>query len=144
MYLVGYALNHRYVTWTVANLCASSENLIIILYFSAQIQTDFLSLTYGQVAYCSETWVHIYRTSRRHVPDNRRPYIQYLSCGGGGGHALASLLEALGYKPEVRLFDSRYCNWNFSLLQSFQPLNVPGVNTGRYIAWEGKEDSAYG
>jgi hypothetical protein len=31
------------------------------------------------------------------------------------GHAVAQLVEALRYKPECRGFDSRGCNWNFSL-----------------------------
>jgi hypothetical protein len=32
------------------------------------------------------------------------------------GHAVAHLVEALLYnKPEGRVFDSRWCHWNFSL-----------------------------
>jgi hypothetical protein len=31
------------------------------------------------------------------------------------GHEVAQLVEALRYKPEGRGFDSRLCNWNFSL-----------------------------
>jgi hypothetical protein len=31
------------------------------------------------------------------------------------GHAVAQLVEALRYKPEARMFDSRWCHWNFSL-----------------------------
>jgi len=31
------------------------------------------------------------------------------------GHAVAQLVDALRYKPEVCGFDSRWCNWNFSL-----------------------------
>jgi hypothetical protein len=31
------------------------------------------------------------------------------------GHAVAQLVEALRYKPEDRGFDSRWCEWNFSL-----------------------------
>jgi hypothetical protein len=30
---------------------------------------------------------------------------------GGGGHAVAQLVEALRYKPEGRGFDSRCCQW---------------------------------
>jgi hypothetical protein len=30
-------------------------------------------------------------------------------------HAVAQLAEALRYKPEGRGFDSRWCNWNFSM-----------------------------
>jgi hypothetical protein len=33
----------------------------------------------------------------------------------GLGHAVAQLVETLGCKPEGRGFDSRLCNWNFSL-----------------------------
>jgi hypothetical protein len=29
--------------------------------------------------------------------------------------AVAQLVEALPYKPEGRVFDSRFCHWNFSL-----------------------------
>ena len=32
-----------------------------------------------------------------------------------GEHAVAQLVEALGYKPEGCGFDSRWCHWNFSL-----------------------------
>ena len=31
------------------------------------------------------------------------------------GHVVASLVEAMRYKPEGRGFDSQLCNWNFSL-----------------------------
>ena len=31
------------------------------------------------------------------------------------GHAVAHLVEALCYKSEGRGFDSRWCQWNFSL-----------------------------
>jgi hypothetical protein len=39
-------------------------------------------------------------------------YLKYLI---PWGHAVAQLVEALRYKPEGREFDSRWCNWNFSL-----------------------------
>ena len=29
------------------------------------------------------------------------------------GHAIEQLVEALGYKPEGRGFDSRWCHWIF-------------------------------
>jgi hypothetical protein len=32
-----------------------------------------------------------------------------------GGHAVAQLVEALRYKPEGRVFDSRWSHCNFSL-----------------------------
>jgi len=31
------------------------------------------------------------------------------------GHAVATFVEAMRYKPEGRGFDSRLCHWNFSL-----------------------------
>jgi len=31
------------------------------------------------------------------------------------GYAVAQLVEALRYKPEGRGFDSRWCQWDFSL-----------------------------
>jgi len=36
-------------------------------------------------------------------------------------YAVAEFVEALGYTSEGRGFDSRWCHWNFSLTQSFQP-----------------------
>ena len=31
------------------------------------------------------------------------------------GHTVAQVVDALGYKPEGRGFDSPWCHWNFSL-----------------------------
>ena len=45
------------------------------------------------------------------------------------GYAVAQLVEALRYKPEGRVFDSRWCQWNFSLTQSFRPHYGPGVDS---------------
>ena len=45
------------------------------------------------------------------------------------GHPVAHLVEALRYKPEGRGFDSRWCHWNFSLIQSFRPHYGPGVDS---------------
>jgi hypothetical protein len=42
------------------------------------------------------------------------------------GYAVKQLVEALHYKPVGRRFDSRWCNWNFSLAQSFWPHYGPG------------------
>jgi hypothetical protein len=36
--------------------------------------------------------------------------------GGGGGHAVVQLGEALRYKPESRGFHSRWSHWNFSVI----------------------------
>jgi len=44
------------------------------------------------------------------------------------GHAVAQLVETLRYKSEGHGFDSRWCHWNFSLTQSFQPHYGPGVD----------------
>ena len=38
-----------------------------------------------------------------------------LWCEKKWGHSVAQLFEALRYKPEGRGFDSRWCQWNFSL-----------------------------
>jgi hypothetical protein len=35
--------------------------------------------------------------------------------GGGGGHAVAQLVEAMRNKPEGLGFDFRWCHYNFSL-----------------------------
>ena len=43
------------------------------------------------------------------VVDIEGSYISYV------GYAVAQLVEALHYKPEGRGFDSRWCQWNFSL-----------------------------
>jgi len=45
------------------------------------------------------------------------------------GHAMEQLVEALRYTSEGRGFDSRWCHWNFSLTQSFQPHYGPGVDS---------------
>ena len=37
------------------------------------------------------------------------------------GHAVAQLVEALRYKPKGCRFDSHWCQWNFSLAQSYGP-----------------------
>ena len=37
--------------------------------------------------------------------------VQYLDWG----HAVAQMVQALRYKPEGRVFDYRWCDWNFSL-----------------------------
>jgi hypothetical protein len=44
------------------------------------------------------------------------------------GYVMAQLVEALRYKPEGRGFDSRLCNWNFSLTWSFWLHCGPGVD----------------
>ena len=45
------------------------------------------------------------------------------------GHAVAQLVEALRYKTEGRGFDSRWCHWNFALVQFFRPHCGPGVDS---------------
>jgi len=45
------------------------------------------------------------------------------------GHAVAQLVEALRYKLEGRGFDSRWCHWNFSLIQSFRLHYGPGFDS---------------
>ena len=42
---------------------------------------------------------------------------------------VAQLVQALRYKPEGHGFDSRWCQWNFSLTQSFRPHYGPGVDS---------------
>jgi hypothetical protein len=44
-------------------------------------------------------------------------------------HAVAQLVEALLFKPEVRWFDSRWCHWKFLLIYSFRPHYGPGVDS---------------
>ena len=41
---------------------------------------------------------------------------------------MAQLVEALRYKPKGRVFDSRWCQWNFSLTYSFRPHYDPVVD----------------
>jgi len=43
--------------------------------------------------------------------------------------AVVQLVEALRYKQEGRWFDFRWCHWNFSLTQFFQPYYGPGVDS---------------
>jgi hypothetical protein len=40
-------------------------------------------------------------------------------------YAVAQLVKALRYKPEVCGFDSRWCHWNFY----FEPHYYPGVDS---------------
>ena len=47
----------------------------------------------------------------------------------GGTLLVAQLVEALQYKPEGRGFDSRWCQWNFSLTFSFRPHYGTGVES---------------
>jgi hypothetical protein len=43
--------------------------------------------------------------------------------------AVAQLVEALRYRLKGSGFDSRWCHWNFSLTESFQPHYGPGVDS---------------
>ena len=45
------------------------------------------------------------------------------------GHAAAQLVQTLRYKSEDRGFDSRWCQWNFSLTQCFRPHYGSGVDS---------------
>ena len=42
----------------------------------------------------------------------------YSHYGTPAGYAVAQLVEALRFKSEGRVFDSRWCHWNFSLTSS--------------------------
>ena len=39
------------------------------------------------------------------------------------------VVKALRYKPTGRGFDSRWCHWNFSVIQSFPSHYGPGVDS---------------
>jgi hypothetical protein len=43
--------------------------------------------------------------------------------------AVAQLVEALRYKPEVRGFYSRWCYWNFSFTLPFRPHYGSGIDS---------------
>ena len=45
------------------------------------------------------------------------------------GQAVVQLAEALRYKPEGRGFNSRGCQWNFSLTYSFRSRYGPGIDS---------------
>jgi hypothetical protein len=45
------------------------------------------------------------------------------------GYAVLQLVEALCYKLEGCAFDSRWCRWNFSLVQFFRPHYGSGVKS---------------
>jgi hypothetical protein len=60
------------------------------------------------------------------------------------------MVEALRYKPEGRGFNSRWCHWNFLLIQSFRPHYGPRIDSAsnrnenqEYFLWV-KAASAYG
>jgi hypothetical protein len=60
----------------------------------------------------------------------------------GSGAAVAQLVEALRYKPAGRGFDSRWCQWMFSLaLGSTQPLTEMST---RNISWGVNAAGEYG
>jgi len=46
----------------------------------------------------------------------------------GGGHAAEQLAEALGYKRDGLVFDSRWCHWGFRFTYPCRPHNAPGVD----------------
>ena len=46
-------------------------------------------------------------------------------------HAVVQLVEALRYKPEGRWFNSRLCNWNYSLTKPIRPHYGIGVDSAR-------------
>jgi len=45
------------------------------------------------------------------------------------GHVVAQLVDPLGYKLEDHCFDSRWCDWYFSLTYSFWPHCGPGFDS---------------
>ena len=65
----------------------------------------------------------ILRTFQRDIIPN----LHWCSCKVG--HPVAQLVEALHRKSEDRGFDSRWCYWNFSLIQSFRSHYGPGVGS---------------
>jgi len=42
---------------------------------------------------------------------------------------VTQLVEALRYKSEGRVFDFRWCHWNFLLAWPFRPHYCPGVDS---------------
>ena len=58
------------------------------------------------------------------------------------GQAVAQLAEVLRYRSEGLGFDSRWCNWNILLTESFRSHYDPGVDSAssrmstRNISWE--------
>ena len=51
----------------------------------------------------------------------------------GGGTRWRSWFEELRYNPEGREFDSRWCHWKFSFIESFRPHYGPGVDSNSNI-----------
>jgi hypothetical protein len=49
------------------------------------------------------------------LPRDTKPRFSSLWPRHYTGHTVAQLVEALRFKPEGRVFDSRWCNWNVSL-----------------------------
>jgi len=56
-------------------------------------------------------------------------FVYFCTCILTLEHAVAHLVEALGYKPGGRGFRSRLCHWNFSLTWSFRPNCGAGVGS---------------
>ena len=60
--------------------------------------------------------------------DNFLTNLFFISTIRQRGHAVMQLVEALRYKLEGRGLHSRWCQWNFSLTQSFRPHYGHGSN----------------
>jgi hypothetical protein len=63
--------------------------------------------------------------------ENRRMKLHFIVCILIVlGYAAAQLVEALRCNSGGHGFNSRWCHWNFSLTQSFQPHCGRGVDSG--------------
>jgi len=62
-----------------------------------------------------------------HVQQNTK-YAIFKSCAPLN-FSVAQLVQALGYNPEGRAFDSGWCHWKFSFSQIFRPHSDPGVDS---------------
>jgi len=57
------------------------------------------------------------------------PYIRVDLNWRRGGDRGSTVVNVLCHKPDGRWFDSRWCNWNFSLTQSLRSHYGPGVDS---------------
>ena len=89
--------------WNSVKFSIPFHNSLLADVHSKKGQSSFLRL---QCCVCVCVCVGVYSSDYIYI---------YIITAVLQGHAVAQLVEALRYKLEGRRFDSRWCNWNFSL-----------------------------
>ena len=74
-------------------------------------------------------WIRYVMRSKCKRTTLRSFVVYFLSSMACLVYPVAQFVEALRYELEGRGFESRWCNWNFSLTQSFRLHHCPGVDS---------------